>query len=226
MRLEEWSWIAAIAALPLSIVLSIVTWLIDREQAKKFLKDHAGLIFAAFAVVILYALWLRGWFNWLAHPVTWPVWAFILLAIGGLAIVAGVVYLIFRTSTGEGLPFQISPFDYKTDEIFGVKWMWDFYYQQLNEDSLTAFCPRSNCKNRLTMREDHDRMAVRHSGYGGSLIIPISFTCRNCGFTHQFDSTWPQLKRDVLEEVERRINTGEFRQKMLEALTKKSDPRE
>jgi hypothetical protein len=222
MKLEEWSWVAAIAALP----LTVLTWFIDREQAKKFLKDHAGLIIAAFAVVIVYALWLRGWFNWLTHPVTWPVWVCILLGIAGLAFGAGIIYLIFRASSGEGLPFQISPFDYKTDEIFGVKWVWSFCYQQLNEDSLTAFCPRSNCRNRLMKREDHDRMRMRHGGYGGSLIVPISFTCRNCGFSHQFDSSWGELKRDVLEEVERRINTGEFRQRMLEALTKKNEARD
>jgi hypothetical protein len=128
-----------------------------------------------------------------------------------------MLYLIIRDGSRKGLPLQISEYDYKTDEIFGVKWAWNFYYQQLNEDSLTAFCPRPNCKNRLTMQQDYQRMRMRPSSIGSQSVLPISFTCRNCGFNREFDLSWGELRRNVLEEVERRMNTGEFRQRMLES---------
>lgn len=199
MKLEKWSWVAGIFA----AIVAVLAWLVDRNDFTSFCIATGSVIGTPFLFV----------YHFLTHPVTWPVWVLIVLPIAVLVIIAGVIYLIVRAVSGPRLPLHISPFHYKTDEIFGVKWVWDFHYQQLAENSLTAFCPRSHCRNRLTMRENYERM--RMGGYGGT--VPISFTCRNCGFSHPFESNWTELRRDVLEEVERRINTGEFRQSMCQA---------
>lgn len=71
------------------------------------------------------------------------------------------------------------------------------------------------------MSEDYNRMSSRPSGYSRQTIVPISYTCRKCGFSHRFDIDLAQLHEDVLQEIERRINTGEYQQRMLNAQTQK-----
>jgi hypothetical protein len=61
MKLEKWSWISAIIAIPVGILV----WLVDRNEAIKFCKDWSKTIISPFVFA----------FNWLTHPVTWPVWA-------------------------------------------------------------------------------------------------------------------------------------------------------
>jgi hypothetical protein len=203
MKLEKASWIAAILAIPVAFFV----WYFKPDDFNSFFKSLGKLICTPFSMV----------FNWLTHPITWPVWALILLAISGLAIVAGLFYLFSRASEaseGGARPIQIDPLDYRTDEIFGVQWTWSFVYGKLNENDLSAFCPRQNCMCRLTMKEDQQRMQVRQGGFGADLLFPISFTCSNCGYSREFDSNWKQLKHSVFIEIERRIRTGEFQQRM------------
>jgi hypothetical protein len=223
MKLEEWSWVAGIVAVP----LAVITWLVDREQAKTFVKNNAGLIVLAFAGVVVYVLWLRGWFSWLLHPVTWPVWGFVLVAVAIFALIALLFYFFGSVSETQPLA-DLDPLNYKSDEIFGVEWLWSYVYGKLNEKDLSAFCPRKNCMCRLTLRRHPEKQHVRQSshGYGGEVVIPVSFNCPTCGFSREFNDDWDTLKHSVFIEIERRIRTGEFRQRMLDAMTKKSQARE
>ena len=78
MKLERASWIAAILAIPAGFLF----WYFKPEDFDAFYKSLGKVVWTPFSLV----------FNWLAHPVTWPVWALILLVLSGLAIVAGAVY--------------------------------------------------------------------------------------------------------------------------------------
>ena len=204
MTLEHWSWVAGIAAIP----LGILAWLIDRERAKKLIGDNNGLIVAAFAIIIFYVLWSHGWFHWLTHPVTWPVWALILLGIFGFIFWGGIQFCV-KLATSPEQPRPISPHEYTTDEVEGIVWRWDYRGDKFH-DQLDAFCPNNACKCRLTMKSDHDRISLRGFGPGAHVVNPISFLCSKCGFKRSFDSDWNKVKHEVFLELERRINTGEF----------------
>jgi hypothetical protein len=200
MKLEKWSWVAGIVA----AIAGIVAWLVDRNDFIAFCKTSGKIIITPFSIA----------FNWLAHPVTWPVWALILIGISGLAVVAVLFYFFGRVSEAQPEPETLDPLNYRADEIFGVEWIWSYIYGKLNVNDLSAFCPKKSCMCRLTMQENPERMSVRQGGFGGSVYIPVSFTCTTCGFTRQFDSDWKKLKNDVFLEIERRIRTGEFQQRM------------
>jgi hypothetical protein len=203
MKLEKLSWIAGIFA----AIIGVVAWLVDRNDFIAFCKSCWKIIRSPFVFV----------FGLLTHPVTWPVWLLILVLLVVLVAPAICFWFFVKTSNApnESLqPPQVSPFDYKSDEIFGVEWIWSYIYGSLNENDLSAFCPKKSCMCRLTIQEHPERMAVRNAGYGASLSIPVSFTCTACGFSRQFDSDWKKLKHDVFLEIERRIRTGEFQQRM------------
>jgi len=200
MKLEKWSWIAGIVA----AIVAVLAWLVDRNDFIAFCKTSGKIIITPFSIA----------FNWLTHPVTWPVWALILIGISGLAVVAMLFYFFGKVSETQPEPELLDPLNYRADEIFGIEWIWSYVYGKLNVNDLSAFCPKKSCMCRLTMQEHPERMSMRQGGFGGSVYIPISFTCTTCGFSRQFDSDWKQLKHDVFLEIERRIRTGEFHQRM------------
>jgi succinate dehydrogenase hydrophobic anchor subunit len=207
MSLEKLSQIASIAAIPLAVVAWLTSWLIDKEQAKKFIRTNFGLIIIAFLIVSIYALWARGWFSWLTYPVTWPIWAWILLGLTGLVIV--MLFFFFVRLIKEQPQQPIDHLNYRTDEIFGVQWTWSFVYGMLNENNLSAFCPKKSCMCRLKCQPN------QNARYNPNFdVFPISLVCPNCGFQRDFDNDLEHIKHDVLIEVERRIRTGLFRQQM------------
>jgi hypothetical protein len=217
---EKWSWIAGIAALPLAVIL----WLVDRKQVISFCRRWSKIIIMAFILAIMYAIWKQGWLNWLAHPVTWPLWGLIIFCI--FIVVAFFVLLFFaKLSTKQlgqstqpnasGYPTQSNPYDYVSDEIFGVDWVWG-YRGRVLADELSAFCPNKKCMNRLTRQENHERMSLHSLGLDRYVAPPISLNCTHCGFSRRFDSDWRKLQHDVFLEIERRIRTGEFQQRLMQ----------
>ena len=145
MNLEQWSQVAGIGAIPIGIIV----WLVDRKQVITFCKKWSKIIVVAFAGVILFAVWQRGYFNWLFHPVTWPVWALIILGFFSLAIPVGTVLIIAYFERQPSRPTENDPFSYLTDIIFGIEWVWGYIGTQLNVHELSAFCPNQSCKCRL-----------------------------------------------------------------------------
>lgn len=199
-KLEKWSWVAGIIA----AIVGVLAWLVDRNDFIAFCKTSGKTIATPFSIA----------FSWLTHPVTWPVWALILIAISGLAVVALLFLFFGKVSETKPEPDLLDPLNYRTDEIDGVQWTWSYVYGKLNENDLSAFCPRQKCMCRLTMKEDHQRMQVRQGGFGADLHFPITFTCTNCGYSREFDSNWTQLKHSVFIEIERRIRTNEFQKRL------------
>jgi hypothetical protein len=89
-----------------------------------------------------------------------------------------------------------------------VRWNWKYIHNQIDEDYFSAFCPRKNCRHRLDINDEVNRMNY-HSGE-----IPAFVSCPRCGFRRNFDWSRRELIRRVAGEVERRINTGEFAKSM------------
>ena len=199
MTLSDYASCASILSLPLSVVL----WLFTRETAAKFWKNWFGRIFFVGFILGLVAVWHMGWLSWLTKPVVWPVWALILLGVGGLVLPLlywGLIKLFGKQSIISQLNWR----NYVNDEIFGVNWHWNYLGDKLYDD-LSAFCPDHKCKCRL--RSEPNRNAPFNPNRYES---PISLVCPRCGFQKDFDSDFESIKRNVFIEIERRLNTKEF----------------
>ena len=166
-------------------------------------------------------------------PVGLPVWVLILLVLLGMLL--SVATRLLRASfagssiriesrhfaptrteivrqaqppTHEPLaPAPPTPRNYTRDEIFGVTWSWQWHGQQFGE-LMGPFCPRPNCLCRLDqdMCSDPNMYNPRNA-----FSIPISLVCPHCDFKRNYEFDLAELTRKTMVEIERRINTGEFR---------------
>jgi hypothetical protein len=198
MTLSDYASWASIFSLPLSVLL----WFFTRETAAKFWKDWLGWIISAAIILGVFAAWHMGWLNWLAKPITWPVWGLILL--GFVCFICPLFCQgLIKLFSDQSIP-QLDWHNYVNDEIFGVRWNWRYFGDKL-DDELSAFCPRQDCKCRLKSELNNN---ARFNP--GKYYPPISLVCSRCGFRQDYDIDLESLKRDVLVEIERRINTKEF----------------
>jgi|ERR1039458_3665497 hypothetical protein len=214
MQLEHWAHIAEI----ISPVLIVLTWAINRRDFFDVFRRRWKLILPAFVIVALYALWVRGYFMWLFNRVTLPVLELIVFAVLLLALPIGLWFLVHALQenvkqlqpTPE--PLRPDPRNFVNDEILGVMWHWRYDMSgMLDVDSLLPICPGDTCRNRLDMRTDFQRYSnMRPNPYGP----PVSFVCSRCHFTREFDYSWIQLQQDLGKEIERRINIGEYAQRI------------
>ncbi len=201
MTLSDYASWASILSLPLSVVL----WFFTREAAAKFWKDWLGWIIIGAIILGLLASWHMGWLSWLTKPITWPVWGLILLGIGGCILALLCWFVVKMFDEQPIIPMQLDWHNYTHDEIFGVRWNWSYVGNQIS-DQLSVFCPRQNCcKCRLKSELNNN---ARFNP--GKYYPPISLVCSHCGFKQDYDCDFESLKRDVLFEIERRINTKEF----------------
>ncbi len=212
MKLEDWAHIAEI----FMGVATFVTLAIQYKKVMVFCKRFWKVILPAFLIVALYALWVRGYFDWLFHPVTLPIWEWILF--GGILLAVPIVLWAFvhsitiNAQQPETLPPQRpDPHNYVNDHIFGVMWLWSYDMRgMINLNSLTPICPEPNCLNRLDRQMDFERYTnIRPSQFGP----PISLSCSHCHFKREFDHGWEHLQDALGKEIERRINTGEYIQR-------------
>src|SRR5665213_471442 len=190
MKLEKWSWFAGIVA----AIVATLAWLVDRNDAIKFCKDWGKTIISPFVFA----------FNWLTHPVTWPIWALILLVFLGL-----LLWLIGTCLNKQSLsPAQRAQGDFHNftrREIEGVVWKWNYFGNRINDSALAAFCPKPGCMNRLESDFSPEN-PNRHAG----LVPPDTMKCNRCGFIKHFDRDYDTLKRHVMDEIERLIETGQY----------------
>jgi hypothetical protein len=189
------------------LVLTVAAWLIAPKRLFGVCKKFFWVIVPLLVILALFYFHKWGWLNWLFLPVTWPVWGLILLGFFSLAIPVTIILLI---AYFEKQPSHIEPENYKTDEIFGIQWVWDFRGTKLDESELSAFCPKQNCKCRL----DRDYAAMASGGYFPVGEPRFSLSCSICGFKRDFEWDWDRLKRKVFIEIERRIRTREYIQRM------------
>lgn len=187
------------------IVVTGAAWLIDRKQVVGFFGKHHRIILAFFAIAALSALWEGGYLNWLIHRANWPVWALILLGLSGFVFALAILAISELFKKGEP-----TPFNYVRDEIFDVLWVWGYRGTKLDQSELAAFCPKPDCRCRL----DSKSGIVASGGYYPVGEPRFSLSCPNCGFKREFDRNESDLKRRVFLEIERRINTREYVERM------------
>ena len=183
--------IATIAGLP----LTILTWLFTRERFTKFWKKWFKWILLPLVIIAIVGLWRIGCLDWLRYKITCPFWLFILLPFSGLAIALCIVALYCFLDRTPG------HFSYVSDNILGVQWQWR--WQAGTIDDLVPICPKPACSCRL----DHERSS--HLAIDG-----VSLVCDHCGFTKDYDCNWDDLRWRVLKEIDRRIRTGEFKERL------------
>jgi len=190
MKLEKGSWIAAILAIPVAFLV----WLVTPTEFIGFCKSLGKTISTPFASM----------FSWLTHPVTWPMWVLIVVVLAVLFVLIATLLLYSLIRKGGRLP-EIDPVNYRTDEIFGVVWIWSYIYGKLDQNNISAICPRQDCKHRL------ETQINPNAPFNPALRMPpVSLVCRRCGFKKDFNSDLKSVEYDVLLEVDRRIRTGEF----------------
>lgn len=205
--LQDWANVAQILGL-LALPLSIALWYFTRAHFEKFWKKWRKVVFVALAIVATAGAAFRGWFAWLTHPFTLPVWILILVAVLPAALLFGVLWLVVKLKE-LSKPAKIGPEHYITDRIFNVVWVWGYKGHLIDEGSLSAFCPNADCKCRLTFKDDNER------GWSGNLpSAPVSLVCPNCGFREDFDFRRRELFPRVSVEIERRIRTGEYKKSL------------
>ena len=162
------------------------------------------------------------WLNWFVQPVTVPFWVLLLSGLLGFAV-AVVFWLIIsalhrqsRTETRKNWPPSREParpteptkpdwHHFVSDEIFGVIWRWSYFGDEISQNSLSAFCPKPGCLNRLESVFDMDNPNFSHYGPPCATLI-----CRRCGFKRYFDCHHDSLERRVFSEIERLVNTGQY----------------
>jgi hypothetical protein len=187
---------AQILGLPLAVVL----WFFTRERAVKFWEKWIKLILGALAVLTLITLWRVGWLDWLANSVTWPVWALILLA---FSIPAVALLVLWICSLLEAQPAVPDWQDYVSDNVFDVDWHWRYVAGKLDEFEFSPFCPNRACMCRL-----------QPESRGYAIAQAVSLVCPHCGYRRNFDFDWDRLRHNVVFEVERRLRTGEYKQRL------------
>jgi hypothetical protein len=220
MKLERWSWIAGIFA----AVIGLLAWLVDKNDFIAFCKATWKFIITPFLSA----------YNWLTHPVALPVWMLPLLLLLGV-LVAFLVWLVSSSrrkirlhrrqamtpnqpavqpagqSAEPVKPARIDWHDYIQDEIFDVLWQWRYSNNAINEYSLVSLCPRTGCMNRLQIVELDPANPSLHTSF---MTMPATLTCHRCGFKRHFDYDGNTLRSRVCDEIERRVRTGEYEQRM------------
>lgn len=197
MKLEKMSWIAGIVVAiftVLGVIVAVVSYLVDRNTTIEYCKSFYKTLSAPFVAV----------FNWFEHPVTWPTWAFFVFGVAIIVAIVIVVVCSFFLST-RSKPSSANHLDYRTDDILGIHWRWGYFNGQLDPDEISAFCPCPDCRLRLEPRINSNALFNTHSRHP-----PVSLVCSRCGFQRDFDMDLKQVHFEVLKEVERRINTGAF----------------
>ncbi len=204
MNLERMSWIAGIFA----AIVAVLAWLVDRDTIFAFCNSCEKIVAAPLVIG----------FEFLTHPITWPIWALILLLLFGMLLVGSLRRfgsvtpkhpICSETENAREKPLPpppaANPRTYTNDEIFGVKWSWQWLGHQFG-NLAGPFCPRPSCLCRLDLELCRDpNMYYRHK----SMTPPIALVCPHCGFNRNYEFDLEELKQKTMVEIERRINTGE-----------------
>ncbi len=189
------------------LILAAAAWLIAPKKLWGFCKNNLLLVLILLLVTVIFYCSEYGWLNWVFYPVVWPIGG--LMLFGFLCLVIPIVIIFIIASLKKQPPIP-DPTTYKTDEILGVQWVWNYHGAKLDGTELSAFCPNQKCKCRL----DTESACAASGGYYRVDEPRLSFHCPNCGLKRDFDVDMDKLKRKVFIEIERRIRTGEYVQRI------------
>lgn len=162
----------------------------------------AGLIYFIPKVFSFVQDALSTMWNYLLSETLMPNSLLCLLIILAIPTILSLVKFFFRTKS-QRTSDENNLSLYKSDFLFGMSWKWSFINSNdLPSQDLWCFCP--SCATRL----------VYQLGYNGNKMT-TKFICENCGFgSDQFIGNNTDALNTVVREIERRINTGEWKDKI------------
>lgn len=170
-------------------------WIVMHKRFSMAWRKWRKLILSAGAFLFIGGLWSKGWLAWLGTTIQVPVWLLIPACATVLACAALLLYsqwIKHKRPTYE---------DYTHDMIEGVEWRWNYPNGVLDSYPFNAFCPDSKCMSRLTY--EVMRIPASHA-------YSTSYTCPCCGSKKTLKGTHTDIKDRISIEVERRINTGQY----------------
>ena len=169
-------------------------------------------VIGGFVLWLLLGIWRRygnksfSWFpsaikwswNWVISSHSLPGWGWLIFF---LSVVYGVINLL-RVINKNSKPEYLS---YREDTMFGIVWRWHWIKNRVS--SLWGYC--LFCNIRL----------IYYSHYQESTV----FKCEHCNnfVGYPFDGPISQAIGKIEREIERKINTGEYRDRIDTGVIKK-----
>jgi hypothetical protein len=179
-----------------SLPLSIFVWLVSPKGLKDFLRKRIWWLLSLVLLVSIVGAARLHWFGWLFISVPlWSVFATILTLLGALLLCLWIAERAKRPP---------SFLEYRAATIFGVRWSWPYTFGKLLTHTLQPRCPDPSCLCLLDFR--------RSSGY--EALRQVSLVCTRCGFRRDFDHDRQTVLDEVVKEIDRRVNTGEYIKEM------------
>jgi len=141
------------------------------------------------------------------------MWGLVVIGIISIAFAVGIIFLILRLTNEPNTHVNTEKVDaksqlpwklYTVDIIENILWQWkyDYYRGDIDERSLIALCPK--CKRELDVVKNHYYAAPA-----------FNLKCPNCDFrTSDTGGGTVDFKRGVIKEIEGRIRSGEFQDKI------------
>lgn len=119
-----------------------------------------------------------------------PLWGWILVIVA-IPVIYFFSSLIYKKIKGND-PYE----GYKSDNILGIIWSWDYFLNDVIENSLLPLCPK--CEFELQPYRASAFNAVNHVG----------FRCQKCGWQNEFQATHNEVIHTVIKSIEHKIRTN------------------
>lgn len=132
-----------------------------------------------------------GWFfHFLFSSVSMPVWLIVLISF----LVVPTLFRIFSSFRKEALGHP-NWHDYKQDEIFGMRWRWDYGLYSGGIINISCFCPS-------------DDTQLIYEDWGSK----VAFQCETCNtrfgpFEGQINYFFGKIER----QIQRKLRSGEWK---------------
>jgi hypothetical protein len=142
-----------------------------------------------------------------------PLWGLIIIGVIPLALVTGAIFFLSKLKKGKEKKEERTPekksaeppwIYYVEDEIFSILWQWGYFHDnKINWKSLLALCPA--CKRQLK------EFTARYGVYNNVFRMD----CPHCSFkSSEFKGELHNIKKDVLAEIDGRIRSEEYKNKL------------
>jgi len=133
----------------------------------------------------------RSIWEWLHQPFTVQRWYLYIL--GGMAV--GLVLLAMRRVLGRRQPPWVRT--YRSDRFLELDWKWNYWGNQVQEGTVTPFCPRCGTE-----------MVYSRDGPLGRTIIG----CTECNWYPVFEGYPNDIRNRVFRLATRSITTGAWQE--------------
>mgnify|MGYP000388442698 CR=1 FL=1 len=162
-----------------------------------------GIITSIGILISYLAGWLPIFLNfikdiwaWLFQTTDIAHWLLILISIP-CALVFYVVFLWLKSLSATEQSFE----SYISDNFFGLKWRWSYYYEgKISGDDVHCFCP--SC--------DHQLFPQDASSY--RVAPEFRYDCPDCGYSiGVIEDDYNQLRHKVILKVQKNIRTGKWK---------------